>query len=71
MSYYDSTPSKELKMKDAHKVSPYSLRIAEQLKGRAEDEAFAHRRSLNKELELLIEEGFKWREAQSSKQAAA
>lgn len=57
-------------MKDAHKVSPYSLRIAEQLKGRAEDEAFAHKRSLNKELELLIEEGFKWREMQN-RQAVA
>lgn len=57
-------------MKDAHKVAPYSLRIAEQLKSRARAEAAAHRRSLNMELELLIEEGFKWREMQS-KQAAA
>ncbi len=57
-------------MKSAHKVAPYSLRIAEQLKVRAREEAAAHRRSLNTELELLIEEGFKWREMQS-KQAAA
>lgn len=57
-------------MKDAHKVSPYSLRISEQLKGRAREEAHANRRSLNTELELLIEEGFKWRELQN-KQARA
>jgi 1,2-phenylacetyl-CoA epoxidase catalytic subunit len=58
-------------MKDAHKAAPYSLRIAEHLKGKAKEEAVAHRRSLNSELELLIEEGFKWREMQESKQAAA
>ncbi|MBI6616649.1 hypothetical protein YA0729_28325 [Pseudomonas simiae] len=58
-------------MKDAHKVAPYSLRIAEHLKGRAKQEATVNRRSLNTELELLIEEGFKWREMQSSKQAIA
>ncbi|ULT73043.1 hypothetical protein [Pseudomonas sp. BC42] len=52
-------------MKDAHKVAPYSLRIAEQLKAKARDAAVIHRRSLNMELELLIEEGFKWREMQS------
>ena len=57
-------------MKDGHKVAPYSLRIAEHLKGKAKEEAVAHRRSLNTELELLIEEGFKWRE-QQSKQAVA
>ena len=58
-------------MKDAHKVAPYSLRIAAHLKGRAKQEATVNRRSLNTELELLIEEGFKWREMQSSKQAVA
>ena len=58
-------------MKDTHKVAPYSLRIAEHLKGRAKQEATINRRSLNTELELLIEEGFKWREMQSSKQAVA
>ena len=57
-------------MKDAHKVAPYSLRISELLKGRAKEEASAHRRSLNTELELLIEEGFKWREAQKSQAVA-
>ncbi|WP_432755558.1 hypothetical protein [Pseudomonas sp. WMBT8] len=58
-------------MKDAHKVAPYSLRIAENLKGRAKEEAMTNRRSLNTELELLIEEGFKWREMQQDKQAVA
>lgn len=58
-------------MKDTHKVAPYSLRIAGHLKGRAKQEATVNRRSLNTELELLIEEGFKWREMQSSKQAVA
>ena len=57
-------------MKDAHKVSPYSLRISEQLKARARYEAHANRRSLNAELELLIEEGFKWREAQKNQAVA-
>ena len=58
-------------MKDAHKVAPYSLRIAVNLKGRAKEEAMTNRRSLNAELELLIEEGFKWREMQQAKQAVA
>ncbi|MBT2339503.1 MULTISPECIES: hypothetical protein [Pseudomonas] len=57
-------------MKDAHKVAPYSLRIDEQLKARAREAAVVHRRSLNAELEQLIEEGFKWREIQN-KQAIA
>lgn len=57
-------------MKDAHKVAPYSLRIEEQLKVRAREAAVVHRRSLNAELEQLIEEGFKWREIQN-KQAIA
>ena len=46
------------------------MRIDEQLKTKAREEAAAHRRSLNTELELLIEEGFKWREIQN-KQAIA
>ncbi|MFJ7141269.1 hypothetical protein [Pseudomonas protegens] len=57
-------------MKDAHQIAPYSLRIADKLKGKAKQEAVANRRSLNTELGLLIEEGFKWREMQS-KQAVA
>lgn len=58
-------------MKGAHKVAPHSLRISEHLKGKAKDEAAAHRRSLNTEIELLIEEGLKWREMQESKKAVA
>lgn len=57
-------------MKDRHKVTPYSLRIDDQLKERARMEASRQRRSLNSELSLLIEEGFKWREMQQ-RQAAA
>lgn len=51
-------------MKDTHRVAPYSLRIDDQLKKRAKDEASRNRRSLNAELSLLIEEGLKWREMQ-------
>lgn len=57
-------------MTHRYKVAPFSLRIDEQLKTKAREEAVAHRRSLNTELELLIEEGFKWREIQN-KQAIA
>ncbi|MFK3641215.1 Arc family DNA-binding protein [Pseudomonas protegens] len=57
-------------MKDMHRVAPFSLRIDEQLKTKVREVAVAHRRSLNAELGLLIEEGFKWREIQS-KQAIA
>lgn len=51
-------------MKDRHRSAPYSLRIANELRDKARNEAHANRRSLNAELSLLIEEGFKWREAQ-------
>lgn len=57
-------------MKDAHKISPYSLRIEEALKGRAKEAAVKHRRSLNSELSLLVEEGFKWREMQQQQAGA-
>jgi len=57
-------------MKDMHRVAPFSLRINEQLKTKVREVAVAHRRSLNAELGLLIEEGFKWREIQN-KQAIA
>ena len=42
----------------------YPLRIAEDVKEKAVAEAARNRRSLNSELELLIEEGLKWREKQ-------
>ncbi len=51
-------------MKDRHQNAPYSLRIGEELKDRARNEAHANRRSLNAEIGLLIEEGLKWREMQ-------
>ncbi|VVP89984.1 hypothetical protein PS918_03138 [Pseudomonas fluorescens] len=57
-------------MKGAHQISAYSLRIADELKKKAMQEAGINRRSLNAELGLLIEEGLKWREMQN-KQAAA
>lgn len=55
---------------ETHRQSQYPLRIGVQIKERAQGEAARNRRSLNAELGLLIEEGFKWREMQS-KQAAA
>lgn len=48
----------------------YPLSLVAWVKERATDEAKRNRRSLNAELGLLIEEGFKWREMQS-KQAQA
>jgi hypothetical protein len=49
----------------------YPLSMDSQVRDRAVDEAKKNRRSLNAELGLLIEEGFKWREMQQQKQAAA
>jgi len=57
-------------MKDARKINPFGLRLAPEIKEKAQGEADRNRRSLNAELGLLIEEGFKWREMQS-KQAVA
>ncbi|MHB0763176.1 Arc family DNA-binding protein [Stutzerimonas sp. NM35] len=55
-------------MKEAK--SRYPLSLEGEIKERAAEAAKRNRRSLNSELGLLIEEGFKWREMQS-KQAAA
>jgi len=57
-------------MSDRHQTNPYSLRIAQELKDKARDQAHANRRSLNVEFSVLIEDGLKWRELQS-KQAVA
>lgn len=57
-------------MKEARKVPPFSLRIREEVRETAEQEAKKYRRSLNAELGLLIEEGLKWREMQQ-RQAVA
>lgn len=56
-------------MRNAEKAR-YPLSLAVSVKEKAESEAIKNRRSLNAELGLLIEEGFKWRELQS-KQATA
>lgn len=53
------------------KKSRYPLSLEASVKAQAEGEAKKNRRSLNAELGLLIEEGFKWREMQNSKQAVA
>lgn len=54
----------------ASRITPFPLRLADQVKAAAKAEAGRNRRSMNTELGLLIEEGFKWREMQS-KQAQA
>lgn len=54
----------------AGKRGRYPLSIELAVKGQAELEAKKNRRSLNAELGLLIEEGLKWREAQSKLVAA-
>ncbi|WP_312964614.1 Arc family DNA-binding protein [Stutzerimonas kunmingensis] len=57
-------------MKEVQRVNPFPLRLGQPVRERAKDEASKYRRSLNTELSLLIEEGFKWREMQS-RQAVA
>jgi len=57
-------------MKEVMRTSPFPLRLDRAVRERAAAEAREFRRSLNTELAILIEEGFKWREMQS-KQAAA
>lgn len=57
-------------MKESRKINPFGLRLAAQVKERAQEEANRNRRSLNTELGLLIEEGFKWREQQAKHVAA-
>ena len=53
-------------MQEKTKRSPFPLRITDGVKERAKNEAAHNRRSLNSELGLLIEEGFRWREMQSA-----
>ena len=57
-------------MQNKARSSPFPLRLDDEVKGKAKGEAVTNRRSLNAKLGLLIEEGLKWREAQS-KQAIA
>lgn len=49
--------------------APYSLRITQELRERAEKAARDNRRSLNAELGLLIEEGLAWRKQQEQAKA--
>lgn len=43
-------------------IPPFGLRLSPPLKKRTKAEAERNRRSMNTEIELLIEDGFKWRE---------
>lgn len=45
-------------------ITPFSLRLQSWVKERARAEADRNRRSMNTEIEILIEEGLKWREMQ-------
>lgn len=51
-------------------ITPFGLRLQPLLKERVRGEAAKNRRSMNTETEMLIEEGFKWREMQQ-RQAVA
>lgn len=52
-------------------LTPYPLRLRPHVKEAAKAQSELYRRSLNTEIEMLIEEGLKWREVQQSKQAVA
>ncbi|WP_159954564.1 hypothetical protein [Pseudomonas sp. R76] len=52
-------------------ISPYPLRLRPHVKEAAKAQSELYRRSLNTEIEMLIEEGLKWREMQQSRQAVA
>lgn len=51
-------------------IKPFGLRLEPALKEKAQHEACLQRHSMNTEIEMLIEDGFRWRE-QQRKQAAA
>lgn len=51
-------------------INPFGLRLRPALKEKAKDEADRNRHSMNTELEMLIEDGFKWREKQSGQAVA-
>lgn len=52
-------------------INPFGLRMQPDLKERAKSEAERNRHSMNTEIEMLIEDGFRWREMQRQKQAVA
>ena len=45
-------------------IKPFGLRLKEALKEDLRNEATRNRHSMNTEAEMLIEDGFKWREMQ-------
>lgn len=45
-------------------INPFGLRMSPSLREQADAEAKKHRHSLNTEIEMLIEDGLKWRAAQ-------
>lgn len=51
-------------------INPYPLRLRPHVKEAAKAESEIHRRSLNTEIEMLIEEGLEWRQIKD-KQAVA
>jgi len=51
-------------------ITPFGLRLDPEKKDRVKSEAQAHRHSMNTEIDMLIEDGFRWRETQR-KQANA
>lgn len=51
-------------------ITPFGLRLPAALKEKAKFEADQNRHSMNTEIEMLIEDGFRWRE-QKARQAAA
>lgn len=51
-------------------INPFGLRLQPNLKEMAKAEAEKNRRSINTELTLLIEDGFKWREMQQRRAVA-
>lgn len=51
-------------------INPFGLRLQPDLKEMARVEAEKNHRSINTELTLLIEDGFKWREMQQKRAIA-
>lgn len=52
------------------KAVQFTLRLDEEVQEIAKNHAHTNRRSLNTELGMLIEEGFKWRELQRQQAVA-
>lgn len=45
-------------------INPFGLRLHPDLREKAQRQAATNRHSLNTEIEMLIEDGLKWRETQ-------